>query len=99
RLNARGRVAERRPSLPALGRLRPDWAAAGAPEPLVDPTLVLGEGLLRVLPAGGAALLLDDLPWGDADTAALVGYLAGAVAGTRIAIVAAARDEEPATAA
>jgi DNA-binding CsgD family transcriptional regulator len=93
------RTAQLLPYLPALGRLRPDWAAAGVLEPLVDPTLVLGEGLLRVLPPGGAALLLDDLHWADADTAALVGYLAGAVAGTRIAIVAAARDEEPATAA
>jgi DNA-binding CsgD family transcriptional regulator len=98
-LNAPVHAPELRPYLPALGRLRPDWAAPGAPEPLVDPALVLGEGLLRSLPPGGAALLLDDLHWADSDTVALVAYLAGAIAGAAIAIVAAARDEEPATAA
>lgn len=44
--------------------------------------VVLGEGLLRLLVAvGGSAgclLLLEDLHWADADTVALVGYLAGA---------------------
>jgi hypothetical protein len=99
RLDAPVHAPELRPYLPALGRLRPDWATPGVPEPLVDPALVLGEGLLRALPPGGAALLLDDLHWADADTVALVAYLAGAVTGAPIAIVAAARDEEPATAA
>jgi DNA-binding CsgD family transcriptional regulator len=99
RLDAPVHAPELRPYLPALGRLRPDWADPGVPEPLVDPALVLGEGLLRALPPGGAALLLDDLHWADPDTVALIAYLAGAVAGAPVAIVAAARDEEPATAA
>jgi DNA-binding CsgD family transcriptional regulator len=89
--------AEIRPYLPALGRVRPDWAVPGLPEPALDPAVVLGEGLLRVLPPGGAVLLLDDLHWADADTVALVEYLAGAVAGRPVAVIVAARDEEPET--
>jgi DNA-binding CsgD family transcriptional regulator len=84
-----------RPYLPALGRLRPDWAVPGVAEAFPDPAVVLGEGLLRVLPATGALLLLDDLHWADPDTTALAGYLLGAVAGRRAGLVLAARDDEP----
>jgi len=84
-----------RPYLPALGRLRPDWAPAQASETLVDPALVLGEGLLRLLRPAGAVLLLDDLHWADPDSLELLGYLAGVVADEPVGIVAAARDDEP----
>ena len=33
----------------ALGRMLPGWAASSPPEPGIDPTLVLGEGLLLLL--------------------------------------------------
>jgi DNA-binding CsgD family transcriptional regulator len=54
RLDAPAGDAALRPYLPALERLRPDWAAAGPAETSVDPALVLGEGLIRVLPRSGA---------------------------------------------
>jgi hypothetical protein len=97
RLDAPAADAALRPNLPALGRLRPDWAAAGPAETSVDPALVLGEGLIRVLSRSGAVLLLDDLHWADVDTVAVVEHLAGAVADRPVAVIAAARDEEPAT--
>jgi hypothetical protein len=40
-----------RPYRAALGRLLPDWATPSVPEANVDPILVLGEGLLRLLTA------------------------------------------------
>ncbi len=96
------RVAERediRPYRAALGRLLAGWARPDdAPGPLVDPTVVLGEGLLRLLRSldeTGCVLLLEDLHWADADTLALVEYLAGAVAGWPVLIAASVRDERP----
>ena len=65
----------------ALGRLLPGWAAgaAGEPEPGVDPVLVLGESVIRLLCglAGepGCVVVLEDLHWADADTFALLEYL------------------------
>ena len=44
-------TAELRPYRAALGRLLPDWAGPSVPETSVDPILVLGEGLLRLLTA------------------------------------------------
>jgi hypothetical protein len=40
-----------RPYRAALGRLLPDRATPSVPEASVDPILVLGEGLLRLLTA------------------------------------------------
>src|SRR5687768_10263143 len=84
------------PFLPALGRLVPDWATIDAVE--LSP-VVVGEGVLRVLTAlaeeaGPALLVIDDLQWADADTAAVVEYLVDNVATARILVVATAREEE-----
>ena len=56
------------PYAAALGRLLPGWGTgtASGPEPSVDPALVLGEAVVRVLDAlvGGPCLLvLEDLRW------------------------------------
>ena len=61
---------ELRPYRAALGRLLPDWVTPSVPETSVDPILVLGEGLLRLLTAldpEGCVLLLEDLHWADAE--------------------------------
>ena len=65
-----------------LGRLVPDWRvdeAGGADES----PLLLGEAvvrLLRVISAGtGCVILLEDLHWADAETLAVVEYLADAL--------------------
>ena len=84
------------PFLPALGRLVPDWATLDAVE--LSP-VVVGEGVLRVLAAlaeeaGPALLVIDDLQWADADSSAVVEYLADNAANARILVVATARDGE-----
>jgi DNA-binding CsgD family transcriptional regulator len=96
------RLAERdeiRPYRVALGRLIAGWArpddAAGAS---IDPAVVLGEGLLRLLRllgGDGCLLVLEDLHWADGDTLALVEYLAGAVAGWPVLIAVSVRDDRP----
>lgn len=62
-----------------------------------DPIVVLGEGVLQLLRriAGdrGCVVRLEDLHWADADSVALLDYLAGALTSSRIAVVASARDE------
>ena len=87
-----------------LGRLLPGWTAVGgtAPDPSVDPVLVLGEAVVRVLDAlvGGPCLLvLDDLHWADADTLALLEYLADRLHDLPVLVAASARDDEPGTSA
>jgi energy-coupling factor transporter ATP-binding protein EcfA2 len=84
-----------RPYRTALGRLLPDWGTPSVPETSVDPILVLGEGLLRLLAAldpDGCVLLLEDLHWADAETLALLDYLSGAVAAAPLLIAATARE-------
>ena len=84
-----------RPYRAALGRLLPDWASPSVPETSVDPILVLGEGLLRLLTAldpDGCVLLFEDLHWADAETLALLDYLSGAVAAAPLLIAATARE-------
>jgi hypothetical protein len=95
------RLAERdevRPYRAALGRLIPGWARADdAPGRTVDPTLVLGEGLLRLLRLlddAGCLLVLEDVHWADADTLVLVEYLAGAAAGWPVLVAASTRDDQ-----
>jgi predicted ATPase len=89
-----GRVTESpalRPFRSVLGRVLPGWAAPGPLEPGVDPVLLLGEGLLRLLLAleGGARVVaLEDLQHADSDSLALLEYLARAVAELPILIVA-----------
>jgi DNA-binding CsgD family transcriptional regulator len=101
--------AELRPFRAALGRLVPGWAgsstgaesgsgtgASGDGGP--DPVVVLGEGLLRLLVAAGRSagclLLLEDLHWADADTVALVAYLAGAARSSSILLAVSVRDDQ-----
>ncbi len=59
--------------------------------------MVLGEGVLALLAEAGGErgclLVLEDLHWADPDTLDLVGYLAGAVTGTRVLLVLTARDD------
>jgi AAA ATPase domain len=88
----------------ALGLLLPAWpgGAGSGPESSVDPVLVLGEAVVRVLDAlvGGPCLLvLDDLQWADADTVALLQYLADRLRDLPVLVVASARDDEPGSAA
>ncbi len=98
--------AELRPFRAALGRIAPGWAG----DPTVsetggdsgpDPVVVLGEGLLRLLVAVGGStgclLRLEDLHWADADTVALVGYLAGAARSSPVLLAVSARDDQPAS--
>ena len=92
-----------RPFLPALRRLLPAWTPDGTadatPVDEADPTVVLGEGvllLLRLVAADrGCLLALEDLHWADADTLALVEYLAEAAGSAGVLLVASARDDGP----
>jgi AAA ATPase domain len=90
---------EVRPYRAALGRLVAGWARPDdVPESVVDPAVVLGEGLLRLLGLlgeVGCLLVLEDLHWADADTLALVEYLGGAAAGWPVLIAASVRDDRP----
>jgi len=88
--------AELLPYRTALGRLAPAWsngATTGDSASGVDPVVLLGEGLLRLLTsrgiaAAGCLLGLEDLHWADPDTLAVVGYLADAARSTPVLIVA-----------
>jgi DNA-binding CsgD family transcriptional regulator len=79
-----------RPYLPALGRFAPDIAAL--PEPGIDPTVVLGEAVLRLLVAVDGALLLEDLHWADPDTLALLEYVSGAAVDRPVLVAATSRE-------
>ncbi len=92
--------AELRPYRTALARLVPGLAPTdAAPEPGLDPVLVLGEGVLQLLRTlGGAAgclLAIEDLHYADAETIVLVDYLAAAVGSSRVLVAFSARDEGP----
>jgi DNA-binding CsgD family transcriptional regulator/tetratricopeptide (TPR) repeat protein len=80
----------------ALGRLVPGWADAGEVGP-TDLTLLVSEGLLRVLRAlgdgRGALLVLDDLHWADPDTLTVIDRLAEAVADLPVLLLLAAREQ------
>jgi DNA-binding CsgD family transcriptional regulator/tetratricopeptide (TPR) repeat protein len=80
-----------------LGVLIPEWSKEG---PLVaDRGLLLHEAALRLLRvlAGtvGALVTLEDLHWADAETLALVEYLADHVATERLLCLATMRSDEP----
>src|SRR6266540_3522223 len=80
-----------------LGVLIPEWSKKG---PLVaDRGLLLHEAALRLLRvlggAAGALVTLEDLHWADAETLALVEYLADNAAAERLLCLATMRSDEP----
>jgi len=83
-----------------LGRIAPGWVADGTDEPGsgVDPIVSLGEALLRLFTLAGQGegclVVLEDLHWADADTLALIGYLAGALPGLPVLVAISARDDQ-----
>lgn len=94
--------ARLRPYRAALSRIAPGWAgtddpASPRPDVQLDPTVVLGEGVLALLHElhgrTGCVLVLEDLHWADADTLDLVSYLVGAVAGAPVLLALTARDD------
>jgi predicted ATPase len=98
--------ARLRPYRTALRRLVPGWAEPGeAVDPWqdrgLDPTVVLGEGLLALLQelhgGAGCVLVLEDLHWADANTLGLLGYLIDAVPGAPVLLTLTARDDVVAT--
>ncbi|HEX4686803.1 MAG TPA: AAA family ATPase [Nocardioides sp.] len=91
-----------RPYRAALGRLLPGWAEAGAGENErvdVDPALVLGEGVARLLDdvggESGCLLVIEDAHWADPDSVALLEYLGSAVRDTRVLVAVSSRDDGP----
>ncbi len=80
-----------------LGVLIPEWSKEQ--ELVADRGLLLHEAalrLLRVLAGGvGALVTLEDLHWADAETLALVEYLADSVAAERLLCLATMRSDEP----
>lgn len=82
---------ELRPYLPALSRLAPDIGAP--PEPGIDPTVLLGEAVLRFLTAVDGALLLEDLHWADPDTLALLEYVSAAAVDRPVLLAVTSRDD------
>jgi DNA-binding CsgD family transcriptional regulator len=88
---------ELRPYRPTLAKLLPGWLP-DEPVTGVDPVVVLGEGVLRLLRvvAGqdGAVLVLEDLHWADRDTLTLLDYLSSPLTGIPVAMLASARSDE-----
>jgi DNA-binding CsgD family transcriptional regulator len=91
-----------RPYRAALGRLLPDWAEADADGPDrvdMDPALVLGEGVVRMLGGvggdAGCVLVVEDAHWADPDSVALLQYLAPAIRDTQVLVAVTARDDGP----
>jgi predicted ATPase len=89
-------VDEIRPFVAALARLIPDWRTE-ATASLSDP-LIVGEGVLRLLRfmAGPTAsvLVLEDLHWADAETLAVLAYMADHLATERVLCVVTCRTDE-----
>jgi DNA-binding CsgD family transcriptional regulator len=97
----RSRRAEDPPSLrpyrAALGRLHPAWADGREVDRVdLDPALVLGEGVVRLLDLDvgvGHLLVVEDAHWADPDSVALLEYLGPAVREANVLVVVSARDE------
>ncbi len=91
---------ELRPFRAALAGLLPGWFEAGGDraDTGVDPLVVLGEGVLRLLRqfAGdrGCVLVLEDLHWADRDTLGLLEYLVPAIGDAPILAVVSSRSDE-----
>lgn len=84
------------PYRPALARVVP----AAGPTPSAEPaTLVLAEGVLRLLGAVGGLAVLEDLQWAGADTLAVVEYVANNIADVPSVLVVTLRSEESTPAA
>ncbi len=85
------------PFMPALGRMVPDWRAAG--EPGEESSVIVGEAVLRLLRLlggqSGCLLVLEDLQWADPDTLSVVEYLVDNVGSEPIGCVATIRSDEP----
>jgi DNA-binding CsgD family transcriptional regulator/tetratricopeptide (TPR) repeat protein len=80
-----------------LGALIPEWSQGQ--EPVPDRSLLLHEAALRLLRvlagAAGAVVTLEDLHWADAETLALVEYLADNLAAERLLCLVTMRSDEP----
>jgi hypothetical protein len=69
-----------RPFRPALNRVLPGFPTEETADFVIDPSVVFGEGVLRLpqsVGGSGAVLLLEDLHRADPDTVALLDYLGG----------------------
>ncbi|MDG4825879.1 AAA family ATPase [Asanoa sp. WMMD1127] len=82
---------------PVLGRLVPQWLPAD-PAPETASPVLLGEGLLRLIRAlggggRGCLLVLEDLHWADAESLAVLEYLADNVADERTVCLGTLRPE------
>ena len=81
--------------LPTLARVVPEWSTVSGAD--ADPsTLVLGEGVLRLLhalarPTAPVVLVVEDLQWADAESLAVIEYLADNIAESDVALVATLR--------
>lgn len=87
-------AADLLPYRPALGRLIPDWYRPELAS-LAESSVVLGEGVLRLLAALGSGrpvlLVLEDLHWADPESLAVLEYLADHASEVRLACVVTAR--------
>jgi DNA-binding CsgD family transcriptional regulator/tetratricopeptide (TPR) repeat protein len=88
-----------RPYRAALQRLVPGWepGPATAPDGDLDPSVVLGEGVVALLAEArsgrGHVLVLEDLHWADRDTLDLVSYLVDAVSDEPVLLALTTRDD------
>ena len=87
---------ELRPFRHALGSIVPDWREPGVGGE--QSSVVIGEGVLRLARVlgrdVGALLVVEDLHWADADTLAVVEYLADNVASEPVVLVLTVRSGE-----
>jgi DNA-binding CsgD family transcriptional regulator len=93
-------VAPYRTALARLVAATAEQPGPGPDDRRLDPTVVLGEGVLALLEtlanvtgSRGCLLVLEDLHWADADSLDLVRYLADAVSGTPVLLAVTARDD------
>jgi DNA-binding CsgD family transcriptional regulator/tetratricopeptide (TPR) repeat protein len=87
-----------RPFRVALSRVLPGFTAEDPVDSGVDPSLVLGEGVLQLLQAlegTGTLLILEDLHWADPDTVAVLDYLGGAIGTSPIVVATTVREDSP----
>jgi predicted ATPase len=96
RVGALPEVAELKPFRHALGSLVPDWQESGVGGE--QSSVVIGEAVLRlarVLGQGsGTLLVVEDVQWADADTLAVVEYLADNIAQQPVVLLLTVRTEE-----